>query len=131
MVVVPQWNTRTVTFDHVADLGEVMQQAVVIEGLQDWRYVAPIAAADVQPGRKVHAGQLDVAGNGLEDFGAFVPSWHHDGTRLGYIFGGCASLYQIDADPQVATSGQALLNEENGYVFPCVMDFGPTPAVAD
>lgn len=131
MVLVPQWSTVRVAFDHVADLGEVMQQAVVIEGMPDWRNIAPIAAADVEPGQTVYAGQINVTGDGLENFGAYVPSWHSDGTRLGFIFGDCASLYGIDAVPVDGMGGEALLDDENGYVFPCVVDSGPTPATAN
>lgn len=126
-VVVPAGGSSTVTFNDVADFGNVLQQAVVIEGLDRW--IAPIAAADVKPGQTVNAGTIDVSGNGVRQFGARGPAWHSDGTRLGYIFGDCAGMWQIGANPAAGDSGQQLL--QAGSVFACVMDWGPTPALAN
>lgn len=127
LVVVPSGGASTVTFANVADFGNVMQQAVVIEGLNRW--ISPIAVADVQPGQTVNAGSINVVGNGLSQFGAYVPAWHSDGTRLGYIFGGCAGMWQIGANPPAGDSGGALLQADS--VFACVMDWGPGPALAN
>ena len=126
LVVVPSGGASTVTFANVADFGNTLQQAVVIEGLDRW--IAPIAAADVKPGHIVHAGTIDVSGAGVRQFGARGPAWHSNGTRLGYIFGDCAAMWQIGASPPAGANGQPLLQAES--VFACVMDWGPTPALA-
>ena len=82
-IFVSQGSSRTVMFNDVADFGDgFQQQAVVIEGFPSWRYLAPLALADVKPGQTVHAGRLDVAGDGIRNFGAYAPSWRSDGARL-------------------------------------------------
>lgn len=129
MLVVPQGSSGTVTFNDVADFGDTLQQAVVIEGGNRW--IAPIAEGDVKPGQTIQLGPLDVSGAGLQEFGAYRPSWHSDNARLGYILGGCASMYQIAASPAAGSNGRSILNEAGGFVFPCVMDWGPTPATAN
>ena len=126
-VVVPQAGASTVTFNTVADFGNVLQQAVVIEGLDRW--IAPIAAADVKPGQTVNAGTIDVSGSGVRQFGARGPAWHRDGARLGYIFGDCAGMWLTSANPPAGASGDQLLQANS--VFACVMDWGPTPALAN
>ncbi len=91
--------------------------------------MAQAEAADVKPGQTVHAGTINVSGDGLRQFGARGPAWHSTGTRLGYIFGDCAGMWQVDAGPPAGASGQALLQAQS--VFACVMDWGPTPALAN
>jgi hypothetical protein len=125
---VPAGSSTTVTVANVADFGDgVLQQAVVIDGPDRW--VAPIALADVKPGQTVHAGRLDVSGNGIENLGAYTPSWHRNGTRLGFISNGCGGMAQIAAHPQTNETGTYLLQAQN--VFACVLDWGPTPALAN
>jgi hypothetical protein len=51
MATVAPGSTTMVTFNDVADLGSDVQIAVVMEGLNHW--IAPIAAADVQPGQTI------------------------------------------------------------------------------
>lgn len=116
------------TFADVADFGDgILQQAMVTNGPDRW--VAPIALADVKAGQTVHAGRLDVSGNGIENLGAYVPSWHQDGSRLGFIVNGCGGMAQIPAQPDVNETGTYLLQAQN--VLACVMDWGPTPALAN
>jgi hypothetical protein len=121
---------NTVTLANVADFGDgVMQQAVVSDGPHRW--IAPIALADVKPGQVVHAGTIDVAGAGIDQYGAYLPSWRRDGTQLGYVLGSCASMYQISPQSLAGEFGQPILDESKGYVFPCVIDRGPTPATVN
>ncbi len=126
-VNVPQGGSATVTFPDVADFGDTVQVAVVIMGLERW--IAPIAAADVVPGQTVHAGTLQVTGAGFRNYGAYVPSWHPDGLRLGFIQGDCAAMWQLSALPAEGQLGELLLRAEN--VFPCVLDWGPPPALTN
>lgn len=121
-VTVPAGGSTTVTFNDVADFGDTLQQAVVIEGLQRW--IAPIAAADVQPGQTVHAGTVAVAGAGLQNFGAHRPAWRSDNSELGFIFGGCTGMSHIEPNPSPGDQGTFM---QNVYDFGCVMDWRPTP----
>jgi TolB protein len=126
MATVAPGSTTVVTFNDVADLGSDVQIAVVIEGLNRW--IAPIAAADVQPGQTTHAGTIVVTGSGIPDYRANIPSWRSDGTKLGHIFGECAALWQVDSNPPPGSLGAPLLNTT---ALACLMDYGPTPALAN
>ena len=130
-ILVSQGGSATVTFPGVADFGNAfLQQAVVIAG--DGRWLAPIAAADVKPGQTVHAGTLDVAGAPIVDFGAYIPSWHSDGSRLGYILISAGSMYRVPNNPVAGDYGEPLLNlDPSSPPSADVMDWGPTPARAN
>lgn len=119
--------STTVTLDDVADFGAgVLQQAVVIWGAQRW--TAPIAEADVKPGQTVHAGTVNVSGKGFEQFGARLPSWHSDGSRIGWIQTGCGGMWQVSAIPSPGDQGSSLMQ---GFFLACVMDWGPNSALAN
>ena len=124
-ILVSQGSSATVTIPDVADFGDgFMQQAVVIWG--DGRWLAPLALADVKPGQTVHAGRIDVAGAPTENFGAYVPSWHSGGARLGYILTSAGAMYGLPGDPGAGAYGEPLLT--TGATNPPsadVMDWGP------
>jgi hypothetical protein len=124
-------DVSTVTFTDVADFGDgFLQQAVVSDGPNRW--LAPIALADVKPGQTVHAGQLSVSGAGIRNFGAYVPSWRSDGARLGYILVSAGSMYAVPGNSTAGDHGQPLLNLGTGNIPSSdVMDWGPTPALAN
>jgi TolB protein len=122
-VTVAAGGSATVTFNNVADFGNTLQQAVVIEGLNRW--IAPIAAADVQPGQTVHAGTLQVAGAGLQNYGAHRPAWRSDGAELGFIFGPCSGMSHIAPNPPAGDRGELL---QDIFDFGCVMDWRPIPS---
>jgi dipeptidyl aminopeptidase/acylaminoacyl peptidase len=127
-VHVPPGGSTIVTFPQVADFGAgVLQQAVVSWAAHRW--TTPIALADVQPNQTVHAGTLEVAGDGTRDLGEQGPSWHRDGSRLGFIIGGCRDMGHISARPPIGTTGSYLLQLRD--VPACVLDWGPTPARAN
>jgi hypothetical protein len=130
-VLVPQGGSATVTFPNVADFGDgVLQQAVAIFGLDRW--LAPIALVDVIPGQTVHAGTIDVAGAGFRNFGAYVPSWHSDSSRLGYVLTSAGSMYGLPANPPAGYHGVSLLNLAQGEIPSSdVMDWGPAPGLAN
>jgi TolB protein len=127
-ILVSQGGSATVTFPDVADFGDgFLQQAVVIAG--DGRWLAPIAAADVKPGQTVHAGRIDVAGAPIVNFGAYVPSWHSDGSRLGYVLISAGSMYRVPSNPVAGDYGEPLLNlDPSSPPSSDVMDWGPAPA---
>lgn len=123
-VSVSAGGATTVTFTDVADFGDVFQQAVAIDGLD--RSNSPIAGADVLAGQTVHARTVD-AGNALPDFGAYVPVWNRDGTRLGFSFA-LGNLAEIEANPAPGINGSLLMNVQEGGAY---LDWGPTPALAN
>jgi hypothetical protein len=131
-VLVSQGSSATVTFNDVADFGDgFLQQAVVIWA--DGRWLAPIALADVKPGQTVHAdGTVDVVGAGTKYFGAYVPSWHNSGSRLGYILASAGDMYQVPSNPVAGEYGEPVLNL-GASITPSsdVMDWGPMPALAN
>jgi hypothetical protein len=126
-VLVSQGDSATATFPNVADFGDgFLQQAVVIAG--DGRWLAPIAAADVKPGQTVHAGRIDVAGAPIVNFGAYVPSWRSDGSRLGYVLISTGSMYRVPSNPVAGDYGEPLLNlDPSSPPSSDVMDWGPAP----
>ncbi len=113
-----------VTFSNVADLGNVFQPAVAIDG----EYRAFGAGVDVKAGQTVDAGILDGAGWGFSNFGIYKLNWNRDGTRIGYALS-CSQLYGISASPTLGSIGQPLINVPD--LTPCVMAWGSTPSTAN
>lgn len=132
-VVIPPGRTVNVTFTNVADLGTgVPQQAVAIWGLDRW--MTPIAQVDVKAGQTVRTGRLDVGGYGVQEYGAYIPSWRQDGSRVGYILVAAGSMYQVPstAAPPSLLSGQPVLKLPAGTIERAIiMDWGPTRALAN
>lgn len=123
---VPAGSSSSLTFTDVADFGsEVVQPVVAINGLYRW---IGGAVADVQPGQTVDAGMLTISGSGMEELGAYKPSWRHDGLQVGYT-SGCGSINGIAATPPAGDIGQPLLGSVDESA--CVWDWGPTAATAN
>ncbi len=112
-------NGGVVTFDDVADFGNVVQPVVAIDGL--YRFMGP--AVDVKAGQTVDAGAVSIYTEKNDLLGAYEPVWRSDGARIGYSFG-CARLYGIADQPSPGKIGEPLINA-NG-VTPCVMAWGST-----
>ena len=90
-----------------------------------------IPGVDVQAGRTVNAGVLNISGNGLENFGAFGVAWRSDGAQLGYILGNCAGAFRVPVNAQAGShQDQTLLAGANSRSV-CTWDWGPTPATAN
>lgn len=121
-VTVPAGGSATVTFDNVADFGNTLQQAVVIEGIERW--VTPLTLVDVKANQTVHAGTLQVSGAGLQNYGLHRPAWRSDGSEMGFIFGACSGMAHIAANPSAGDRGELL---QNTFDFGCVLDWRPTP----
>lgn len=128
-------SSAKLTFTDVADLGPgVEQPVVVIDGIQRWWDAA--VAADVQSGGSVDAGQINLGANPVERFGAEVPTWRADGSRVAFIvtaftLGNAACLLnEVAAAPPPGASFEALL-DPSVYGPVCAYDRGPTPALAD
>jgi hypothetical protein len=115
------------TFTAVADLGSGVQPAVAINGTERW---FGVAGAEVQAGRTVDAGLLTITPfGGVPHFGADVPTWRSDGSRLAYIESPICQLDQLAATPAPGAIGTALL-PPNVFESTCGFDWGP-PSAAD
>jgi hypothetical protein len=117
-----------VTFESVADLGTGLQPAVVILG--GYRWIGG-AAADVQAGATVHAGDIVIGGEGHWHLGADKVVWNADGSQLGYVFGECAQLYRIAPIEGFGSVGTPLLSSADDGVHACAMDWGRTDATKE
>ncbi len=114
-----------VIFENVADLGNIGQPVVVINGM--YRYMTN-GLVNVQAGGTVNVGVISLTTGGTDTLGAYAPVWRRDGSRIGYAFG-CAELYGIADQPPAGNTGQPLFN--SSAVTPCRMAWGPTASTAN
>lgn len=127
--LIPAGESRTLTFEKVADLG-VPQFAVAILPLANKRWYDVGAVADVQPGQTVDAGTLNLSFfSGLENFGAVAPAWRSDGTKVGYLENSSCILHQAPANPPLGTTFDHLLDPD--VLTPCAYDFAPASVGVD
>jgi hypothetical protein len=114
------------TIDDVADLGpDLLQYSAVTSTSRRW-WGPPV---NVQAGATVVAPRL-VLGDGLMEFGADWPTWHSDGSRLGYVVG-LGTLYQIEANPGLLELGEPLLNGQSSALFVDNLAWSPVAATAN
>jgi hypothetical protein len=116
------------TFTNVADLGSgVAQQVVAMTGSGRWYG----AAADVRPSQTAHAGSLVVSGASAP-LRADNPTWRSDGTAVGFMFGeSCGEFRSLPANPPINAQGQTRLKAHSFLGYLCLVDWGPTPALAN
>ena len=126
-VALPPGGERTLTFENVADLGAHPQPVVAMFGKSRWF----IPGVDVQAGRTVQAGVLNVTGRGLENFGAFGLVWRSDASRLLYGMGNCAGLFTVPSEPTPGSHQDKPLLAGNASANVCAWDWGPTPETAN
>lgn len=116
-------NLGTISFDHVADLGNVPQPIVLFKGGAR----AMGGVVDVKAGQAV-SGVTGVYTTFDDEMSAYNPVWKRDGSRITYAFG-CAELRSITDHPQAGDYGQLLFNANGSS--PCLMAWGPTAATAN
>lgn len=126
-LALPPGSSRTLTFENVADFGNHPQPVVAMFGKSRWF----IPGVDVQAGRTVQAGVLNIMGNGLSNFGAYGVAWRSDGSQLAYGLGNCAGLFRVPADPTPGSHQEQPMLAGNNSTNVCTWDWGPTPATAD
>jgi hypothetical protein len=121
--------THTLTFTNVADFGNTLQPVVAINGEYRW---FGAAAADVQPGQTVHAGNLNVSGQGNWHFGVNENqlSWRSDGSYIAFLFGPGCQMRQAAASPPPGVADEPLLQPDI-LGWPCAMDWAPLPSLAN
>lgn len=109
-ISLPGFGSGMVTFENVADLGVgVEQYGMMIEA--DARELAASTAIDVQPGGNHTTAEQSVWAPSGPGWEARSPSWHSDGTRLGYAFG-FNTLYGTPAYPELLELGDELVTAE-------------------
>ena len=127
-VLIPSGESKTLTFDDVADFGAVRQQAVAILGAMRWW---DAAAADVGAGRTVDAGTLSITQfGGLEHYGAQSPLWRADGSRLGFFNTPTCLVGEVTATPPLSNAYDLLLDPDV-FPSPCVVDRAPIASIAN
>jgi hypothetical protein len=116
------------TFSDVADFGPGSVQGVVgIVGSRRW--YGP--AVDVQAGKTAYAtGTLFITGAGIPRR-ADRPVWRGDGQSIGFMLGeSCGDFSRLPAQPPINALGEPLLKASSFLGFLCLVDWGPTPALA-
>jgi hypothetical protein len=126
-VALPPGSSRTLTFQNVADFGNHPQPVVAMFGKSRWF----IPGVDVQAGRTVQAGVLNIMGNGLSNFGAYGAAWNSDGSQLAYGLGNCAGLFRVPTEPAPGAHQDQPMLAGNNSANVCTWDWGPTAATAD
>lgn len=104
-----------VTFSGVADLGNIQQQVVLINGRKRW--YDPAVFADIKAGQTVSASTRFVltGTNVYSNFGATYPSWHRTGTKVGFLFYE-GLLTQIGANPPISGGDSLILGQNAGVI---------------
>ena len=119
--------SRVFTFTNVADLGNVPQLPVAINGA--FRYIGD-AAVDVQAGKTVDAGPVTItAFSGIEGYDATDPFWRGDGAKVGYL-GPLCFIEQAPSAGAVGYANTALLDRD-AFKNLCIAEWGPTAATAN
>jgi hypothetical protein len=126
LIPISPFSSAQVTFQNVADLGNVVQPVIAIYG--GYRFYGT-AYANVQPGKTVNAGVLTLTGPGLWQMGAYKANWRADGTRIGYTTTSCSGMRQISPSPIDGAIGDPIINTQE--IISCAMAWGPTPARAN
>ncbi|HET7456825.1 MAG TPA: hypothetical protein VFJ74_04155 [Gemmatimonadaceae bacterium] len=117
--------SATLTFDHVADLGDgVVQPAVAMYAGYRWLG----AGADVRANATTPAATLTISGVDVQNFGAYAPGWRSDGSKIGYVLGDCAGLWYVTANSAPNIGGNRLGANDN--VDTCSWDWSPSAATA-
>jgi hypothetical protein len=99
---------ETVTFTNVANFGaDILQYAIAINNVNVSRrsWGAPV---DVKAGSTVKARMTVTDDDAIMAFGAKSPTWHSDGSRLGYVLG-LGTVNQINRDPLPPALGEDLM----------------------
>jgi hypothetical protein len=126
-VALPPGSSRTLVFQNVADFGAHPQPVVAMFGKSRWF----IPGVDVQAGRTVDAGTINITGKGLELFGAYGVAWRMDGAELTYGMGNCAGIFTVPAEPTPGSHQDKPVLAGNASGNVCTWDWGPTRATAD
>jgi hypothetical protein len=126
VISISPFSSAQVTFQNVADLGDVVQPVTAIYG--GYRFYGT-AYANVLPGQTVDAGILTLTGPGLWHMGAYKANWRADGARIGYTTTACTGMRQISPTPIDGAIGEPILNTDE--IISCAMAWGRTPARAN
>lgn len=121
--IVSPGNSATVTFEHVAKLGDVSQPVVAMNGQYRWA----IPGIRVQAGQTVKAPPLVLIGKGLRHFGAFQPVWRPDGEQIGYILSSGAGIWSVSAQGKPGFGPDKPVGETNKSGAGA-FDWGPSDA---
>ena len=121
-VVLPAGQSRKITIPDVADLGDGVEQFAVVSA-GNYRWINPLARADVKPGDTVDAGSIQLTNaNKFENWGAYSPSWRRDAGHIGFTVGSLG-MYEISPTPANGVWGDPLPMGDGA--FASAMAFSP------
>lgn len=113
-----------ITFTDVADLGDVQQQIVAINGRFRW-FDAGVFV-NVRPGQSTDAStRLILTGSNMyRNLGGTAPTWHRSGTKAGFLFYE-GIMMQIGANPPVSGDDSFILDQNMAGVIADNMTWSP------
>ena len=121
-VIIPAGTIRNITLTNVADLGDGVEQFVVVSA-GNYRWINPLARADVLSGQTVDAGEVQLTNaNKFENWGAYSPSWRRDASKIGFAVGNIGT-YEIFPTPANGLWGEPLPLGDGA--FASAMAFSP------
>jgi hypothetical protein len=118
---------NVLSFNDVADLGNVSQSAVAMLSLEE--RTPATAGVDVTAGATAHVpGPLDIGTQGYTSLSAYWPSWSGSGDRLSFVFG-AATPRAVAANPSPLARGNSLLAPGGGLAgIVTDLAWSPNPA---
>lgn len=113
-----------ITFDNVADLGELQQQIIVINGR--FRWFDSAVFVNVRPAQTTNASaRLILTGSNMyRNMGGTYPTWHRSGTKVGFLFYE-GIMMQIGANPPVSGDDSFILDQSQAGVIADSMAWSP------
>ncbi|MEX2536978.1 MAG: hypothetical protein WD273_15380 [Trueperaceae bacterium] len=128
-ISLPAFGSGMITFDDVADLGAgVDQYGMMIEGSN--RELAASTAVDVQPNGNHTTAEQSVYHPGSPGWESRSPTWHSDGTRVGYLFS-FNTIYGIQEFPDLLELGDQLVTAEDMPNIIMHLNWNPAEEWAD
>ena len=113
-VIVSSGQSRNVTLTDVADLGDGVEQFVVVSA-GNYRWINPLARADVKSGDTVDAGSIRLTNaNKFENWGSYSPSWRRDAGTIGFTVDSLG-MYEISPTPVNGALGDPLPMGEGAF----------------
>ena len=115
LVTINPGATVAITLSDVADLGNIQQQIIVINGHFRW-YDAAVFV-NVRAGQTTSASTRFVltGSNVYRNLGATYPTWHHSGSKVGFLFYE-GLMMQIAANPQASDDDSFILASNAGVI---------------
>ena len=115
LITIAPGTAMAVTVSGVADLGNIQQQIILINGRYRWFDAAVFT--DVRAGQTVSASTRFIltGSNVYRNLGATYPTWHRSGSKTGFLFYE-GLMMQIGANPPVSGDDSFILAQNAGVI---------------